>query len=182
MKCPPGLVAPKATLTCSKTGKKESCSLTCASKAHYLAGRSPAVNHKTPKQKSFLIQNCKHFLCVWPFCRVWQQLLSQLWHPHPQREVSCQAQFQQQSELHRSAALHIPIIKHFPKILSVSHNLCKTVYLVLLPTVLCLSVETLAHPVKQTASFKIKNAKCHLHPKLTGRTEDRGRTLGPGLS
>uniref|UniRef100_A0A8D0DDL6 Signal peptide, CUB and EGF-like domain-containing protein 2 n=1 Tax=Sander lucioperca TaxID=283035 RepID=A0A8D0DDL6_SANLU len=51
---------------------------------------------------------------------------------------------------------------------------------VLLPTVLCLSVETLAPPVKQTASFKIKNAKCHLHPRLTGRTEDRGRTLGPG--
>uniref|UniRef100_A0AAQ6A4D7 Signal peptide, CUB and EGF-like domain-containing protein 2 n=1 Tax=Amphiprion ocellaris TaxID=80972 RepID=A0AAQ6A4D7_AMPOC len=40
--------------------------------------------------------------------------------------------------------------------------------------------KTLAPPVKQTASFKIKNAKCHLHPKLTGRTEDRGRTLGPG--
>ncbi|KAG7251960.1 hypothetical protein CRUP_016533, partial [Coryphaenoides rupestris] len=72
-----GLVAPKATLTCSKTGRKESCSLTCSSKAHYLA-------------------------------------------------------------------------------------------------------ETLAPPVKQTASFKIKDAKCHLHPKLTGRTEDRGRPLGPG--
>uniref|UniRef100_A0A8D0AQ86 Signal peptide, CUB and EGF-like domain-containing protein 2 n=1 Tax=Sander lucioperca TaxID=283035 RepID=A0A8D0AQ86_SANLU len=40
--------------------------------------------------------------------------------------------------------------------------------IVLLPTVLCLSVETLAPPVKQTASFKIKNAKCHLHPRLTG--------------
>uniref|UniRef100_A0A8C5C965 Signal peptide, CUB domain and EGF like domain containing 3 n=1 Tax=Gadus morhua TaxID=8049 RepID=A0A8C5C965_GADMO len=38
-----------------------------------------------------------------------------------------------------------------------------------------LPVETLAPPVKQTASFKIKDAKCHLHPKLTGRTEDRGR-------
>lgn len=38
MKCPSSLVAPKATLSCSKTGKKESCSLTCASKAHYLAG------------------------------------------------------------------------------------------------------------------------------------------------
>uniref|UniRef100_A0A3Q3FQI0 Signal peptide, CUB and EGF-like domain-containing protein 3 n=1 Tax=Kryptolebias marmoratus TaxID=37003 RepID=A0A3Q3FQI0_KRYMA len=37
VKCPPGLVAPKATLTCSKTDKKESCSLTCASKAYYLA-------------------------------------------------------------------------------------------------------------------------------------------------
>ena len=43
VKCPPGLVAPKATLTCSKTGKKESCSLTCASKAHYLAGMWPTV-------------------------------------------------------------------------------------------------------------------------------------------
>ena len=47
-------------------------------------------------------------------------------------------------------------------------------------TLLCLSVETLAPPVKQTASFKIKDAKCHLHPKLTGRAEDRGRALGPG--
>uniref|UniRef100_A0A6Q2Z7U1 Signal peptide, CUB and EGF-like domain-containing protein 3 n=1 Tax=Esox lucius TaxID=8010 RepID=A0A6Q2Z7U1_ESOLU len=36
VKCLPGLVAPKTTLSCSKTGKKESCSLTCASKAHYL--------------------------------------------------------------------------------------------------------------------------------------------------
>uniref|UniRef100_A0A674E081 Signal peptide, CUB and EGF-like domain-containing protein 3 n=1 Tax=Salmo trutta TaxID=8032 RepID=A0A674E081_SALTR len=43
------------------------------------------------------------------------------------------------------------------------------------PTLLCLSVETGAPPVKQTASFKIKDAKCHLHPKLTGRAEDRGR-------
>uniref|UniRef100_A0A3Q2D3X2 Signal peptide, CUB and EGF-like domain-containing protein 2 n=1 Tax=Cyprinodon variegatus TaxID=28743 RepID=A0A3Q2D3X2_CYPVA len=51
---------------------------------------------------------------------------------------------------------------------------------VLPPTRLCLSVETLAPPVKQKTSFKIKNAKCHLHPKLTGRTEDRGRMLGPG--
>uniref|UniRef100_A0A665W938 Signal peptide, CUB and EGF-like domain-containing protein 2 n=1 Tax=Echeneis naucrates TaxID=173247 RepID=A0A665W938_ECHNA len=78
VKCPPGLVAPKATLTCSKTGKKESCSLTSSYRFHL-------------------------FVCF-----------------------------------------------------------------------------TLAPPVKQTASFKIKNAKCHLHPKLTGRTEDRGRTLGPG--
>lgn len=45
---------------------------------------------------------------------------------------------------------------------------------------LCLPVETGAPPVKQTASFKIKDAKCHLHPKLTGRAEDRGRALGPG--
>uniref|UniRef100_A0A8C1KVI0 Signal peptide, CUB and EGF-like domain-containing protein 2 n=1 Tax=Cyprinus carpio TaxID=7962 RepID=A0A8C1KVI0_CYPCA len=38
VKCTSNLVAPKATLTCSKMGKKESCSLTCASKAHYLSG------------------------------------------------------------------------------------------------------------------------------------------------
>uniref|UniRef100_A0A8D0AMV9 Signal peptide, CUB and EGF-like domain-containing protein 3 n=1 Tax=Sander lucioperca TaxID=283035 RepID=A0A8D0AMV9_SANLU len=44
VKCPLGLMAPKATLACSKTGKKESCSLTCASKAHYLAGMSPTVS------------------------------------------------------------------------------------------------------------------------------------------
>uniref|UniRef100_A0A8C9U8I3 Signal peptide, CUB and EGF-like domain-containing protein 2 n=1 Tax=Scleropages formosus TaxID=113540 RepID=A0A8C9U8I3_SCLFO len=34
--------------------------------------------------------------------------------------------------------------------------------------------------VKQTASFKIKDAKCHLHPKLRGRAEEGGRVLGPG--
>lgn len=65
---------------------------------------------------------------------------------------------------------------------SVNYRCCAWCCSVLLPTVLCLSVETQAPPVKQTASFKIKNAKCHLHPKLTGRTEDRGRTLGPGQS
>ncbi|CDQ71644.1 unnamed protein product [Oncorhynchus mykiss] len=48
------------------------------------------------------------------------------------------------------------------------------------PTLFCLPIETGAPPVKQTASFKIKDAKCHLHPKLTGRAEDRGRALGPG--
>uniref|UniRef100_A0A672ZDW1 Signal peptide, CUB and EGF-like domain-containing protein 2 n=1 Tax=Sphaeramia orbicularis TaxID=375764 RepID=A0A672ZDW1_9TELE len=117
VKCPPGLVAPKATLTCSKMGKKESCSLTCASKAHYLAGTS----HHKPSE---------HIL-------------------------SC----------------GIPILRGKSCIGSVC-----------VPTLLFLSVETLAPPVKQTASFKIKNAKCHLHPKLTGRTEDRGRTLGPGLN
>lgn len=52
VKCPPGLVAPKATLTCNKTGKKESCSLTCASKAHYLAGRPPAVGPKRGNPQS----------------------------------------------------------------------------------------------------------------------------------
>ncbi|KAG7254212.1 hypothetical protein CRUP_024678, partial [Coryphaenoides rupestris] len=40
-----GLVAPKATLTCSKTGRKESCSLTCSSKAHYLAGGGQPCNN-----------------------------------------------------------------------------------------------------------------------------------------
>lgn len=43
-----------------------------------------------------------------------------------------------------------------------------------------LSVETLASPVKQTASFRIKNAKCHLHPKLRERAEDGGKQIGPG--
>nr|XP_023696327.1 signal peptide, CUB and EGF-like domain-containing protein 3 isoform X1 [Paramormyrops kingsleyae] len=36
-KCDDGLGSPKATLTCSKAGKKDSCSLTCTSKAHYTA-------------------------------------------------------------------------------------------------------------------------------------------------
>ncbi|GLD50070.1 signal peptide, CUB and EGF-like domain-containing protein 3 isoform X2 [Lates japonicus] len=36
-KCPPDWSCTESHLTCSKTGKKESCSLTCASKAHYPA-------------------------------------------------------------------------------------------------------------------------------------------------
>ncbi|KAF3861132.1 hypothetical protein F7725_001387 [Dissostichus mawsoni] len=109
MKCHLGLLSPKATLTCSKTGKKESCSLTCASRAHYLAESDSSYS------------------------------------------VSC----------------GIPLLrgKSSARLNSSNSQSC---------------IETQAPPVKQTASFKIKNAKCHLHPKLTGRTEDRGRTLGPG--
>uniref|UniRef100_A0A672ZEN3 Signal peptide, CUB domain, EGF-like 3 n=1 Tax=Sphaeramia orbicularis TaxID=375764 RepID=A0A672ZEN3_9TELE len=57
VKCPPGLVAPKATLTCSKMGKKESCSLTCASKAHYLAGTS----HHKPSEHICTSMSSKPF-------------------------------------------------------------------------------------------------------------------------
>lgn len=38
VKCLPGSVPPRATLTCNKTGKKDSCALTCASKARFLPG------------------------------------------------------------------------------------------------------------------------------------------------
>lgn len=38
MKCLPGSVPPRATLTCNKTGKKDSCALTCASKARFQPG------------------------------------------------------------------------------------------------------------------------------------------------
>lgn len=108
VKCLPGL-APKTTLTCSKTGKKESCSLTCASKAHYLAESDSSYT------------------------------------------MSC----------------GIPILRgKTPARLNTSSSQS--------------CIETGAPPVKQTASFKIKDAKCHLHPKLTGRAEDRGRALGPG--
>ncbi|KAM6977183.1 signal peptide, CUB and EGF-like domain-containing protein 3 isoform 3-T3 [Aplochiton taeniatus] len=109
VKCLPGLVAPKATLTCSKTGKKESCSLTCASKAHYLAESDSSYS------------------------------------------VSC----------------GIPVLRgKAPARFNTSNSQS--------------CIESLAHPVKQTASFKIKDAKCHLHPKLTGRAEDRGRVPGGG--
>uniref|UniRef100_A0A8D3D499 Signal peptide, CUB and EGF-like domain-containing protein 2 n=1 Tax=Scophthalmus maximus TaxID=52904 RepID=A0A8D3D499_SCOMX len=71
VKCPAGLVAPKATLTCSKTGKKESCSLTCASRAHYLAGMSSQWERskvKVVKNKKNLLQKRIFFLCFC-FCR-----------------------------------------------------------------------------------------------------------------
>lgn len=35
--------------------------------------------------------------------------------------------------------------------------------------------------VKQRASFKIKDAKCRLHLRNKGKTEDATRILGPGL-
>uniref|UniRef100_A0A8B9I7E4 Signal peptide, CUB and EGF-like domain-containing protein 3 n=1 Tax=Anser brachyrhynchus TaxID=132585 RepID=A0A8B9I7E4_9AVES len=38
VKCLPGSVPPRATLTCNKTGKKDSCALTCASKARFQPG------------------------------------------------------------------------------------------------------------------------------------------------
>uniref|UniRef100_A0A6Q2XTU4 Signal peptide, CUB and EGF-like domain-containing protein 3 n=1 Tax=Esox lucius TaxID=8010 RepID=A0A6Q2XTU4_ESOLU len=103
VKCLPGLVAPKTTLSCSKTGKKESCSLTCAS-------CDISVFLFTESDSSYT--------------------------------VSC----------------GIPILRgKTPARLNTSS-----------------SQKTGAPPVKQTASFKIKDAKCHLHPKLTGRAEDRG--------
>ena len=35
--------------------------------------------------------------------------------------------------------------------------------------------------VKQRASFKIKDAKCRLHLRNKGKTEEASRILGPGL-
>ncbi|RXM93654.1 Signal peptide, CUB and EGF-like domain-containing protein 3, partial [Acipenser ruthenus] len=105
VKCLPSWVSPRATLACSKVGKKESCSLTCASKAHYLAESDSSYT------------------------------------------VSC----------------GIPILNS--KASQKQNN-----------TQSC--IETLAPPVKQKASFKIKDAKCHLHPKLKGRQDDGGRHLG----
>lgn len=43
----------------------------------------------------------KWFIFLLSFCRVWQQLLSQLRHSCSEREVLNQAELQQQSELHR---------------------------------------------------------------------------------
>lgn len=36
-------------------------------------------------------------------------------------------------------------------------------------------------PVKQRASFKIKDAKCRLHLRNKGKAEEASRILGPGL-
>lgn len=43
VKCLPGSVPPRATLTCNKTGKKDSCALTCTSKARFLPGTGTGV-------------------------------------------------------------------------------------------------------------------------------------------
>uniref|UniRef100_A0AAQ5XKL8 Signal peptide, CUB and EGF-like domain-containing protein 2 n=1 Tax=Amphiprion ocellaris TaxID=80972 RepID=A0AAQ5XKL8_AMPOC len=78
VKCPPGLIAPKATLTCSKTGKKESCSLTCASKAHYLAGMSHPVRVKpeNTRQKSLKFRVANIFYTCLLVCGLLQSLIT----------------------------------------------------------------------------------------------------------
>lgn len=40
--------------------------------------------------------------------------------------------------------------------------------------------ETVAAPVKQKASFKIKDAKCHLHPRAKGKQEEAGKAGAQG--
>lgn len=36
-------------------------------------------------------------------------------------------------------------------------------------------------PVKQRASFKVKDARCRLHLRNKGKAEEAGRVPGPGL-
>lgn len=38
----------------------------------------------------------------------------------------------------------------------------------------------MAAPIKQKASFKIKDAKCHLHPRARGKQEEAGKAGGAG--
>ncbi|XP_009325747.1 PREDICTED: signal peptide, CUB and EGF-like domain-containing protein 3 [Pygoscelis adeliae] len=110
VKCLPGSVPPRATLTCNKTGKKDSCALTCASKAHFLpeSDSSYTVSCGTP----VLLQGSQ------------------------QRPANSSQQ--------------------------------------------CL--ETVAAPIKQKASFKIKDAKCHLHPRAKGKQDEAGKAGAQGGS
>lgn len=47
VKCLPGSVPSRATLSCNKTGKKDSCALTCASKARFLPGTGTSATTAT---------------------------------------------------------------------------------------------------------------------------------------
>lgn len=38
-----------------------------------------------------------------------------------------------------------------------------------------LLLETVTAPIKQKASFKIKDAKCHLHPRAKGKQDEAGK-------
>uniref|UniRef100_A0A8C9EKE5 Signal peptide, CUB and EGF-like domain-containing protein 3 n=1 Tax=Pavo cristatus TaxID=9049 RepID=A0A8C9EKE5_PAVCR len=96
VKCLSGSVPPRATLTCNKTGKKDSCALTCASKARF-----------QPESDSSYT-------------------------------VSCGTPVLRQGSQNRAAN---------------SSQQC---------------LETVAAPIKQKASFKIKDAKCYLHPRAKG--------------
>uniref|UniRef100_A0A8D2P233 Signal peptide, CUB domain and EGF like domain containing 3 n=1 Tax=Zosterops lateralis melanops TaxID=1220523 RepID=A0A8D2P233_ZOSLA len=96
--CLPGSVPPRATLTCNKMGKKDSCALSCTSKARFLPASSASVRSSpgVPTAAASLAGLCQ-------------------------------------------VAEHSPVLS-----------------------------ETVAAPVKQKASFKIKDAKCHLHPRTKG--------------
>lgn len=48
VKCLSGSVPPRATLTCNKTGKKDSCALTCASKARFQPGMGGTGGSPSP--------------------------------------------------------------------------------------------------------------------------------------
>ncbi|ETE73249.1 Signal peptide, CUB and EGF-like domain-containing protein 3, partial [Ophiophagus hannah] len=108
--CLAGTVSPRAILTCNKNGKKESCSLTCASKARFLPESDNSYT------------------------------------------VSCGTPILQQVPPSRSSNGSHPCI------------------------------EAVAAPIKQKASFKIKDAKCFLHPHMKGKQDDTGRNGGLGGS
>uniref|UniRef100_A0A663MDZ6 Signal peptide, CUB and EGF-like domain-containing protein 3 n=1 Tax=Athene cunicularia TaxID=194338 RepID=A0A663MDZ6_ATHCN len=101
VKCLPGSVPPRATLTCNKTGKKDSCALTCASRARFLPGTATSATASTGRG--------------------------------------------------------VPVSLHAG---------CPTV----------------AAPIKQKASFKIKDAKCHLHPRAKGKQDEAGKAGAQGGS
>ncbi|XP_064354328.1 signal peptide, CUB and EGF-like domain-containing protein 3 isoform X8 [Dromaius novaehollandiae] len=107
---PPGSVPPRATLTCNKAGKKESCALTCASTARFL-----------PESESSYTVSCGT--------------------PVP-RPAGGQ-----------------------PRAGNGSQHCADT-----------------AAPVKQKASFKIKDAKCHLHPRAKGKPEEAGKAAAAGAA
>lgn len=106
-KCLPGSNPPQAQLSCIKSGKRETCSLSCSSKAHFQAGSDNSYT------------------------------------------VSCGAPLRRAGAYQR---------------LNTSNTGC---------------VEALAPPVKQRASFKIKDAKCHLHPRIKGK-QDSGHPVITG--
>uniref|UniRef100_A0A670J9E5 Signal peptide, CUB domain and EGF like domain containing 3 n=1 Tax=Podarcis muralis TaxID=64176 RepID=A0A670J9E5_PODMU len=107
-------LSPRATLTCNKNGKKDSCSLTCASKARFLPGR------------------CTNLPLL-----------------HPRKFNSFRCKKLQYLEACGHCAIMGPC-----------YSLAK---------------ETVAAPIKQKASFKIKDAKCHLHPRMKGKQDEVGR-------
>uniref|UniRef100_A0A7N8Y8Q3 Signal peptide, CUB and EGF-like domain-containing protein 3 n=1 Tax=Mastacembelus armatus TaxID=205130 RepID=A0A7N8Y8Q3_9TELE len=132
VKCPPGLVAPKATLTCSKTGKKESCSLTCASKAHYLAGRTVLVKVQslnTKENQTFIcyIYNYSHFMslfCLYvAFCSCNLSCLRQRMEKQVKTYVkSLKKSINQERFLIRVAGLEYEVAQKLPQAAPVQEN------------------------------------------------------------
>lgn len=257
MKCLPGSVPPRATLTCNKMGKKDSCALSCTSKARFLPGTGASAT--TSMGRGVHERGDERHPAIWVCCCISGGCAGLSCTPGPQhgpywgersgytarvqwlseggREVVAQegsllgVDPQDRSLVqdlygrvlgiipprHGRVSLHHSGRANTPSSLTESDSSytvsCGTPVLrqggqhrATNSSQQCLGKgapgvpmaatsvagpcqvaehlpflsETVAAPVKQKASFKIKDAKCHLHPRTKGKQEEAGKAGAQG--